>query len=51
MNNGFFEAAGYAYKDSELEAFTRPDDFRPKTFLKMDLARAQELSGYARPRR
>ena len=30
LNNGFFTAAGIAYCESELDAFTRLDDQRPR---------------------
>lgn len=30
INNGPFTAAGIAYCEEELHAFTRPDDLRPK---------------------
>lgn len=46
MDNGLFEAAGFAYSRDELEAFAYPDG-RPKTWLKMDRTKAAQLSGYA----
>lgn len=33
VNNGFFEAAGYAFCEEEFEAFNQPSDTRPKTWL------------------
>lgn len=32
VDNGFFEAAGYAYSENEMKVFKR-DDGRPKTWL------------------
>lgn len=31
MDNGYFDAAGIAYNEAELKAFTMPDDKRPRT--------------------
>jgi len=45
VDNGPFEAAGFAFSQNELEVFIHPDG-RPKTWLAMDLERARELSGY-----
>lgn len=42
-----FEAAGYCYCPGELEAFSAPDR-RSRTWLLMDKAKAEELSGYKR---
>jgi uncharacterized protein YecE (DUF72 family) len=33
VNNGFFEAAAYCYNAKEFEAFTIPEDARPKTWI------------------
>jgi hypothetical protein len=33
VDNGFFEAAGYCYSESEFQAFNHPTDNRPKTWL------------------
>lgn len=49
MNNGMFEAAGLAYDISEFEAFTDPEDSRPKTFLVFPYGVAQELANYKAP--
>jgi hypothetical protein len=48
VDNGLFEAAGYAYSEEEYRAFTRPSDLRPKTFLVMPRDKAEELSGRSR---
>lgn len=47
VENGFFDAAAYAYDDSELLAFTQPGDYRPKRFLLMDKDIVELHSGYA----
>ena len=47
MDNGAFEAAGFAFSDEELEAFADPRDSRPKVWLAMDRSRAEVLSGYS----
>ena len=46
VNNGPFEAAGFAYNQGEFEAFTQADDHRPRQFVVMDRAKAKELTGY-----
>lgn len=46
VENALFDAAAHCYSERELEAFTYPDDRRPKTFLLMDLKKAQELSRF-----
>lgn len=33
MDNGPFEAAGVAFNQRELDAFTSPSDYRPKTIV------------------
>jgi hypothetical protein len=48
VDNGPFEAAGFCCNESEFECFTNPDDFRPKKFVYLDRALAEELSGYNR---
>lgn len=48
INNGLFEAAGFAYDKQEFLAFTQPDDLRPKKFVIMDRATAEIASGYKR---
>ena len=44
MNNGYFEAAGYCYNQSEFEAFTEHGDMRSKTWLIMDKEKDKELT-------
>lgn len=44
VSNGMFEAAAFAYNQSEFDAFTQSDDHRPRTFLVMDRQLAKELS-------
>ena len=47
VDNGPFEAAGYAFDKEEFEAFNySKNDFRPKTWLIMDKERAKLLTGY-----
>lgn len=49
LDNGPWEAAGYAYSERELEAFATPDmcgPQRPRTWLLMDRAKANKLTGY-----
>jgi hypothetical protein len=48
VDNGLFEAAGYAYDEAEFRAFTQPSDMRPKTFLLMPREQAELLSGRKR---
>lgn len=36
VSNGLFEAAAYCYNDSEFDAFTLPEDKRPKVWLVID---------------
>jgi hypothetical protein len=43
VNNGIFEAAGYAYSENEYKAFREPDG-RKRTWLVHP--QAAELSGY-----
>lgn len=50
VNNGMFEAAGFAFDVDEFKAFTLPDDERPRSFLIMDRKKAEELSGYSKRR-
>ena len=46
VDNGAFEAAGFAYDLREFEAFTSPDDDRPKKFVVIDRKLAEKLSDY-----
>lgn len=45
LDNGTFEAAGYAFSERELEVFAFPD-MRPKTWLVMDRKKAHKLTGF-----
>lgn len=45
VDNGLFEAAGYAYSKSEYEAFTEPFDTRPKQYLLINREDAELHSG------
>lgn len=45
VGNPGFEAAAFAYKESELAEFSIPDG-RPRTWLAMDKDKACELTGY-----
>lgn len=42
-HNGLFDAAAVCYNAREVEAFTSPTDFRPKTYLKIKKSKALEL--------
>lgn len=44
VNNGMFEAAGFAYDLKEFEAFT--DFARPTNFVVIDRQKAKELTGF-----
>ena len=48
VQNPLFDAAGLCYSDDELKDFARPDsDYqRPRTWLKMEKAKAYELAGF-----
>ncbi len=51
LDNGSFEAAGFAYDERELAVFAAPDRLgpqRPRTWLIMDRKKACELTGYSR---
>lgn len=45
LDNGPFEAAGYAYNMNEFKAFTDPLDQRKKSFLLLPRKKVQELTG------
>jgi hypothetical protein len=47
VENGFFDAAAYAYDEGEFRAFTDPGDPRPQRFLLMDKDIVELHSGYA----
>lgn len=42
-----FEAAGFAFDRRELEAFSSPKDYRPKTWLQMPKSVAARMSNYS----
>jgi hypothetical protein len=48
VDNGMFEAAGFCYNEREFAEFSDPLDTRPKSWVLIDRARAEELSGYKR---
>lgn len=45
MDNGPFEAAGWAYNRREFEVFTDPTDWRTKRYVLIDRQKAVELVG------
>ena len=45
IDNGTFEAAGFAYDEKEFNVFASPDS-RPRTWLIMDRKKACKLTGY-----
>ena len=46
LDNGPFEAAGFAYDESEFEAFT--SDGRPKSFVILERSLAERLTGFSK---
>lgn len=46
VDNGLFEAAGFCFDAQEFDAFTRPDDYRPKTWLIMPRDLAEKLAAF-----
>ena len=49
LDNGHWEAAGFAYNEGELERFVAPDFYgpnRPRTWLIMDRKKACKLTGF-----
>ena len=47
VNNGIFEAAAYCYSAAEFQEFSRPEDQRPKTWLRFDnVKQIREACGY-----
>jgi hypothetical protein len=46
VSNGPFEAAGFCFDEREFREFSDPKDDRPKTWLLMERAKAEQLSGY-----
>jgi hypothetical protein len=48
VDNGIFEAAGFAYSEEEFRVFSNISDYRPKTWLLIDRAVAEVATGYRR---
>ena len=48
VDNGNFDAAAFAYDIQEFNSCIEASDYRPKTFLKMDMEKAKELTAYPR---
>jgi hypothetical protein len=46
VDNGPFEAAGFAYNAEEFREFTDEDDTRPKEYLLLELEKAFELTKF-----
>jgi hypothetical protein len=46
VDNGAFEAAAFAYSQSEFDVFTRPEEMRPRTFAVIDRRIAEMETGY-----
>lgn len=46
VNNGLFEAAGFAHSRREFDAFTMTDDPRPRQFVILDRDVAEKASGF-----
>lgn len=49
VDNGIFDAAAFCFSPQEFEAFTRPDDPRPKRFFSLPRSQAEALVGYKPP--
>ncbi len=47
VDNGPFEAAGFAYDEREFEAFSHSDG-RPREWMTMDRGLAEKITGYDR---
>jgi hypothetical protein len=45
-DNGFFEAAAFAYDLAEFDVFAQLEDLRPKRYLLVDREWAEQASGY-----
>jgi hypothetical protein len=48
VNNGMFEAAGFAYDEREFEAFTYTVDYRHKEFVLIDRELAEKLTRFGK---
>ena len=44
VDNGHFEAAGYAYCESEFRVFTDPHEKRPRDYILLDKTIAEQIS-------
>jgi hypothetical protein len=44
VDNGLFEAAGYAYSENEFKVFTDPRETRYRDYVLIDLALANQLA-------
>tara|TARA_Y100000310_G_scaffold128314_1_gene127494 strand:+ start:1790 stop:2080 length:291 start_codon:yes stop_codon:yes gene_type:complete len=47
IGNGLFDAAALIYSQGEFEAFSDPNDHRPKVWLLMDREKAHKMAGYS----
>jgi len=48
ISNQRFEGAGYCFDEREFEAFTQPDDHRPRVWVLMDKDAAEQCRRYRR---
>jgi hypothetical protein len=47
VDNGHFEAAGYAYSEGEFRVFTDPNEKRPRDYILIDKATAELIASLA----
>jgi hypothetical protein len=50
VDNGIFEAAGFAYSEREFQEFTSPD-YRPRRYVLIDREKAEEVTGFKRAKK